>query len=108
MDEQEYQPGGGSKSRKELASYLNRIGRGVNCRLDVPVLTLEDIKWAATIFGELSKELADIAFNDPRVEIYRILAARNSMETARLKLATTNGQKLSIKMARDASKSHKF
>lgn len=23
--------------RKQLAGYLNRIGRGVNCRLDVPL-----------------------------------------------------------------------
>lgn len=93
--------GNGAAHRQELASYLNRLGRGINCRMDIPVLTIEDIKWAATVLGELSKDLADLAFNDERVEIYRILSARHTMENARLKLAHTNGQKLSIKMAKD-------
>lgn len=107
MMDDEHTLGNGAMHRQELASYLYRLGRGINCRMDIPVLTIEDIKWAATIFGELSKKLANLAFNDDRVEIYRILAARHTMEDARLKLAQTNGQKLSIKMSKDLKKRYK-
>jgi len=85
--------------RKELAKYLNRVGRGVNCRMDVPILVLSDIKWAATVFSDLAKQLTDLAFVDDRSEIWRILAARAAMEQARSKLAHTNQQKTSIKLA---------
>lgn len=88
--------------RKELAKYLNRVGRGVNCRLDVPILVMSDIKWAATVFGELSKQLTELAFVDDRSEIWRILAGRAAMEGARSKLAHTNKQKTSIQLAAKA------
>ncbi len=90
--------------RKELAKYLNRVGRGVNCRLDVPILVMSDVKWAATVFSELAKELGQLAFTDDRSEIWRILAARAAMEGARAKLAHTNKQKTSIKLAAKAAK----
>jgi len=89
-------------NRKELAKYLNRVGRGVNCRLDVPILVMSDLKWAATVFGELSKKLTDLAWDDERPEIYRILAARYAMEGARFKLANTNKKSEVIKLAKQA------
>jgi hypothetical protein len=88
--------------RKELAKYLNRVGRGVNCRLDVPILVMSDVKWAATVFSELAKQLTELAFVDDRSEIWRILAARSAMEQGRSKLAHTNQQKTSIKLAAKA------
>lgn len=78
--------------RKDLARYFNRIGRGVNCRIDVPILVHEDIKWAATVFSELSKELTNLGWEDKRNDIWRILAARQAMEQARHKLALTNSK----------------
>ena len=88
--------------RKELAKYLNRVGRGVNCRLDVPILVMSDLKWAATVFSELAKQMGELAFTDDRSEIWRILAARAAMEGARAKLAQTNEQKTSLKLAAKA------
>ena len=88
--------------RKELAKYLNRVGRGVNCRLDVPILVMSDLKWAATVFSELAKDLGELAFTDDRSEIWRILAARAAMEGARNKLTYTNEQKTSLKLAAKA------
>lgn len=90
----------GVLQRKELALYLNKLGRGVNCRLDVPVLTMEDIKWAATVFEKLAKDLGQLAFTDNRNEIYRILGARNLMEDARRELAIKNHQKDANGMAK--------
>jgi len=86
--------------RKEIAHYFNRVGRGVNCRLDVPILTLSDVKWAAKTFSDLSKELTRLGWEDERAEIWRILAARAAMEGARAGLATTNKKETSIKLAK--------
>ena len=88
--------------RKELAKYLNRVGRGVNCRLDVPILVMSDIKWAATVFERLSKELTELAFVDDRSEIWRILGARHAMESARSELMQKNEHKTSLKLAKAA------
>lgn len=88
--------------RKELAKYLNRVGRGVNCRMDVPILVINDIKWAAKVFSDLSKVLTELAWEDERSDIWRILAARHAMESARAELTQRNEQKTSIKLARQA------
>ena len=87
--------------RKQLAQYLNRVGRGVNCRMDVPVLTIEDIKWAATEFEKLAKELTQLAFVDDRSDIWRILGARHAMENARAQLAYRNQKEASQKAAKE-------
>lgn len=92
--------------RKELARYLNRVGRGVNCRLDVPILVISDIKWAATVFSELAKQLGELAFVDDRSEIWRILAARAAMEGARSRLAQTNQKKTATELAAKARQDH--
>ena len=88
--------------RQELAKYLNRVGRGVNCRLDVPILVMSDLKWAAKVFSDLSKTLTDLGWEDERSEIWRILAARAAMENARSKLAHTNKKEISLKLAAKA------
>jgi hypothetical protein len=77
-------------NRKQLAKYFNRIGRGVNCRLDVPVLVMSDIKWAAKTFSDLSATLTTLAWDDERSDIWRIMAARSAMENARTELHKTN------------------
>ena len=76
--------------RKTVAKYFNRVGRGLNCRLDVPILTIEDVKWAAKTFEELAKKLQQIAFEDKRSDIWRILEGRYAMENASRELKITN------------------
>ena len=88
-------------ARKDIAKYFNRIGRGVNCRMDVPVLVISDIKWAAKVFNDLSKTLTDLGWEDDRSDIWRVLAARHAMELARSQLAQQNQQKTSLKLARE-------
>lgn len=94
-------------SRQELAKYLNRVGRGVNCRLDIPVLVMEDVKWASKIFSDLSRELSDLAFNDGRPEIWRVLGARYAMENAKRELHIRNQRKVAKKVFLEAVKKQK-
>lgn len=88
--------------RKELAQYFKRVGRGVNCRLDVPILVMADLKWAAKVFSDLSKALTELGWDDDRSEIWRILAARHAMEAARSELAQTNKKEISQELAKHA------
>jgi hypothetical protein len=78
--------------RKQIAKLFNRIGRGVNCRLDVPVLVMSDIKWAAKTFSDLSAGLTKLGWEDERSDIWRIMAARSLMEHARYELNRTNNK----------------
>ena len=80
--------------RKTVAKYFNRVGRGLNCRLDVPILVIDDVKWAAKIFGELSKDLTKIAWEDDRTDIWRVLEARYAMEAAKRELHQRNEKKV--------------
>lgn len=86
--------------RKQVAKYMNRLGRGLNCRLDVPVLVLDDVKWAAKIFGDLSKRMTELAFEDKRSDIWRILEARYAMEDAKRELHYRNQRKEAVKLSR--------
>lgn len=86
--------------RKELARYLNGVGRGLNCRLDVPVIILEDIKWAGFVFEQLAKDLNKLAFDDERPDIYRVLAARYAMEGAKRTLQQKNNRAEAMKLQR--------
>ncbi|NBT75703.1 MAG: hypothetical protein EBT15_07010 [Betaproteobacteria bacterium] len=79
---------------------LNGTGRGVNARLDVPLVILNDVKWAATVFEELAKQLTELAFNDERPHVYRVLAARWAMDNAKLKLHSTNKRTESLGLQR--------
>lgn len=80
--------------RKTVAKYFNRVGRGLNCRMDVPILVIDDIKWAAKVFGELSKQLTHIAWEDERTDIWRVLEARYAMEAAKRELHQRNEKKI--------------
>lgn len=91
--------------RKDAAKYLNRIGRGLNCRMDIPVLSVEDVCWAACVFSNLSKELESIV-DIKKSDIIRIVKARNAMEGARfqLKLNTHADETKAIKIKLDNAK----
>ena len=81
----------------DMAKYLMRIGRGLSCRLDVPILSLEDLKWASTVFSNLSRCLRDLAHNDNRQEVIRVIAGRYAMESAKSELHHRNHRKGVIK-----------
>jgi hypothetical protein len=84
--------------RKHLAQLLGRTGRGINCRMDIPIMVLEDIRWASKVFSDLAAELQELGFGDQiHDEIYRILRARAAMEKARHALAITNKKGEAVK-----------
>ena len=84
--------------RKHLAQLLGRTGRGINCRMDIPVMVLEDIRWAAKVFSDLAAELQELGFGTQiHDEIYRILSARACMEKARNALGRTNKKAEAVK-----------
>jgi len=91
--------------RQDAAKYLNRMGRGLNCRMDIPVLSVEDIRWAACVFKDLGNELESIV-QTKKSDIIRIVSARNAMEGARFKLKLNTHPELtrSIKEKADKSK----
>jgi len=90
--------------RKKIAKLFHRIGRGVNCRLDVPVLVMSDVKWAAKIFSDLSAGLTKLGWEDERSDIWRIMAARSLMESARYQLNKTNDKEGATKEWRNNNK----
>lgn len=63
-------------SREEVAKYFNRSGKGLNVRLDIPLLTAEDLKWVAAVFSDLARDLVDMAYDNERPEILRIMEGR--------------------------------
>lgn len=89
-------------NRQQLAIYFNRIGRGINCRMDVPILVTSDIRWAAKVFSDLSKALTQLGWEDERSDIYRILGARHAMENARAELAQVNRKEEAVRAWRKA------
>ena len=76
------------KKRQELANYLGRSGRGVNCRIDIQILTLEDIKQAAFELGSLSKSLQKIAENDDQNDVLQVLSARHEFTKTKVQIKT--------------------
>lgn len=86
--------------KEQLAKYFNRVGRGLNCRMDIPVLTVEDVKWAATLLEKLAKQLCQIAYHDERPDIWRIMAGRYAIEQCRFELGLRGDKKSSERVMR--------
>ena len=93
--------------RQDAAKYLNRMGRGLNCRMDIPVLSVEDIRWVACVFRDLGKELESIV-QTKKSDIIRIVSARNAMEGARFKLKLNTHAELTRSIKEKADKSRNW
>jgi len=77
-----------AQKRLELANFLGRSGRGVNCRIDIQILTLEDIKQAAYELDMLSKNLFKIAQNIDQNEVFQVLSARHEFTKTKVHIKT--------------------
>lgn len=88
---------GAEIDRKAAAWYLKRVGRGVNARIDVPVLVLDDVRWAAKIFSELAQTLVQAGWEGNKSDIYRVLEARYAIEQARFGLAKVTKKSEALK-----------
>lgn len=77
-------------SRQELATYLCSVGQPVNVRLDIPILSVQDVKWTATLLEKLAKDLTEVAFGEGKVPTIRILQARSRISRAANDIAHRN------------------
>lgn len=88
----------GDEDRKTLARMLNGMGRGVNARLDVPLVVLNDLKWAAIVFSDLADAFKSIAFETDRPDVYKVLAARMTLDDAKYRLHAKNKRAQSLEL----------
>jgi hypothetical protein len=70
----------------KLGQYLQEIGHRPVCRLDIRITSLEELKKAAVLVGELNKTLQVLAYADDRHEALRVILARGAMQQARIGL----------------------
>ena len=77
-----------AQKRQELAKFLGRSGRGVNCRIDIQILTLEDIKQAAFELGSLAKNLLKITENLEQNDVLQVLSARHEFTKTKVQIKT--------------------
>ena len=70
----------------KLGEYLHRMGQPMNCRLDIRLTSLEELKKAAVLISELNKALNHLAYEDGRDPVLRVLIARDAMQHARIGL----------------------
>jgi hypothetical protein len=70
----------------KLGQYLLEIGHRPVCRLDIRITSLEELKKAAVLVGELNKTLQVLAYADDRHEAVRVILARGAMQQARIGL----------------------
>jgi hypothetical protein len=70
----------------KLGQYLAKLGQPMNCRLDIRLTSLEELKRAAVLISELNKALNHLTFEDKRDPVLRVLIARDAMQHARIGL----------------------
>lgn len=77
-----------AQKRLDLAKFLGRSGRGVNCRIDIQILTLEDIKQAAFELDKLAKSLQNIAESPDQNDVLQVLSARHEFTKTKVQIKT--------------------
>lgn len=77
----------------KLGQYLYNLGQPMNCRLDIRLTNMEELKKAAVLISELNKALNQIAFEDARDPVLRVLIARDAMQHARMGLKYMRAKK---------------
>jgi hypothetical protein len=77
----------------KLGQYLANLGQPMNCRLDIRLTNLEELKKAAVLVEQLHKALNQIAFEDSRDPVLRVLIARDAMQHARMGLKYMRAKK---------------
>lgn len=69
-----------------LAEFLRRSGRPVNCRLDLRMTSMVELRWTAKILADLARDLQTLAWDERYDEILRLLQARDKLDSARISL----------------------
>jgi hypothetical protein len=69
-----------------MGEYLKRTGRPLCARLDIRLTSMEELRWACVLISELNQSLNQLAFEDERDEVLRVMLARHALDTARISL----------------------
>jgi hypothetical protein len=80
------------KDEGHLGDYLKRTGSPINCRLDLRITRLEELKKAAVLISELNKVLNHYAYETEGDEVLRVLMARKEIELIKNKLKYWNAE----------------
>jgi hypothetical protein len=78
----------------KLGQYLANLGQPLNCRLDIRMTSLEELKKASVLISELNKALNHLAYEDGRDPVLRVLIARDAMQHARIGLKYMQAKKV--------------
>lgn len=74
------------EEENKLGEYLKNTGQPLNCRLDLRITRLEELKKAAVIISELNKTLQHYAYEADGDPVLRVLMARDAIEIQKNKL----------------------
>jgi hypothetical protein len=77
-----------------LGEYLAKLGQPMNCRLDIRMTSLEELKKASVLISELNKALNHLAYEDGRDAVLRVMIARDAMQHARIGLKYMQAKKV--------------
>lgn len=89
----------------KLAAYLEATGHRPNCRLDIRITSLEELKKAAVLISELNKSLNHHAYESDRDEALRVILARDSMQRARIALKYLRAKAPRLTAKKDTTRS---
>jgi hypothetical protein len=89
----------------KLAAYLEAVGHRPNCRLDVRITSMEELKKAAVLISELNKTLQHFAYDSERDEALRVIMARDAMHKARNALKYLRPKALRIAAKKNTTRS---
>lgn len=92
----------------KLAAYLEATGHRPNCRLDIRITSIEELKKATVLISELNKTLQALAYDSERDEALRVIMARGAMQKARnaLKYLRAKAPRFAVKKDTTRSVTH--
>jgi len=93
------------KDPASLAAYLERTGHRPNCRLDIRITSIEELKKAAVLISELNKALQALAYDSDRDEALRVILARGAMQQSRNNLKYLRAKQPRFAAKKDTTRS---
>lgn len=70
----------------KLGEFLKRRGDPLNCRIDLRLTSLEELKKAAVLISQVNGVLNKLAYEDERDAVLRVMLARDALQHIRFHL----------------------
>lgn len=78
----------------KLGDFLKRRGEPLNCRLDLRMTSLEELKKAAVLISQVNGVLNKLAYEDERDAVLRVMLARDALQHIRFHLKYARPKKV--------------